>query len=116
MLQPGDLGQLVTRHIARRFDGDRPAAMAAAAREVARVLGVPGWRRWPGPERMAMQRLAPILVLIPDLARWTLAEKRDLVRVIRAKGGRSEAPYIRLLRGHQRLARSLLDLARPSAG
>lgn len=35
--------------------------------------------------------MAPILVLIPDIARWTRAEKRAVVRIIRAKGGRSEA-------------------------
>jgi hypothetical protein len=112
VLQPENLGLLVTRHIARRFSGDRPAAVAEATRQVARALDIPGWRRWPGAKRMAMERLSPILVLIPDLARWTPAEKRALVRIIRGKGGRSEAVYVRLLRGHDRLARSLQDLAR----
>ncbi len=62
--------------------------------------------------------MAPILVLIPEIARWTRAEKRALVRIIRAKGGRSEAAYVGLLRGHARLARSLHALAdsAPAAG
>ena len=55
--------------------------------------------------------MAPILVLIPEIARWTRAEKRALVRIIRAKGGRSEAAYVGLLRGHARLARTLHLLA-----
>lgn len=60
---------------------------------------------------MALERLSPILVLIPDLAQWSSAEKRSLVRIIRAKGGRSEAAYVGLLREHHRLARSLRELA-----
>jgi hypothetical protein len=55
--------------------------------------------------------MAPILALIPDLGRWRPGEKRALVRIIRAKGGKSEAAYVRLLRGHVRLARSLHALA-----
>lgn len=111
ILQPGDLGLLVTQHIARRFNGDRAAAIRETTRQVARLLEIPRRRRWPAAERIALERLAPLLSLIPDLARWSPAEKRGLVRVIRAKGGRSEAKYIRLFRGHDRLARSLHRLA-----
>jgi hypothetical protein len=60
---------------------------------------------------MAMERLAPVLALIPDLARWTSADKRSLVRIIRAKGAERQVAYIRLLQGHRRLARSLYALA-----
>jgi len=111
ILQPGDLGLLVTQHIAQGFNGDRVAAVRVATRQVARTLGSPGWRRWPAPERIAMERLSPILVLIPDLADWTPVEKRALVRLIRAKGGRRESDFVRRLQGHTRLARSLHDLA-----
>jgi hypothetical protein len=114
ILQPGDLGLLVTQQIAQRFDGDRSAAIQAATHQVARILGIPHWRRWVGPERMALERLAPILALIPDLARWSSSEKRALIRIIRAKGERCEAVYVRRLRGHRRLARSLRALAQPA--
>ncbi|MBI4840280.1 MAG: hypothetical protein HY803_04260 [candidate division NC10 bacterium] len=111
VLQPGDLGLRVSRHIAQKFQGDRAAAIRAATQQVAQHLDIRAWRRWSGPEQMALERLSPILVLIPDLARWSSAEKRSLVRIIRAKGGRSEAAYVRLLREHHRLARSLRELA-----
>jgi len=111
LLQPGRLGLLVTRHIRERFNGDRAAAVASATRQVTRSLGVPGWRRWPAAERVALERLSPLLALIPDLVRWTPAEKRALVRVVRAKGGPRESYFVRLLREHARLARSLHDLA-----
>ncbi len=115
VLQPGYLGLLVTQRIARRFNGDRAAAVRAAIRRITRVLGVTGWRRWPAPERVALQRLSPIFVLIPDLLRWSPAEKRSLVRLIRAKGGHRESKYVRLLQGHARLRQALVDLARSAA-
>jgi len=111
VLQPGDLGLLVTRHIAQRFHGDRAVAVRAATHQVAQILEIRAWRRWSEPEQRALERLSPILVLIPDLAQWSSAEKRSLVRIIRAKGGKSEAVYVRLLREHHRLARSLRELA-----
>ena len=110
-LQQGNIGLLVTREIGQKFAGNRPAALRETTRQVSRVLGCSGWRRWPAPQRLAMEWLAPILALIPDLDRWTSAEKRGLVRIIRAKGAERQAAYIRLLQGHRRLARSLYDLA-----
>jgi len=110
-LQQGNIGLLVTRQIARRFRGDRTAAIRAATQQLARILGIPGWRKWSGPQQLALERLAPILALIPDLDHWTAAEKRGLVRVIRAKGAVRQAAYTRLLSGHRRLARSLYNLA-----
>jgi hypothetical protein len=80
--------------------------------QVARSLGIPGWQGVSTADRMAMARLSPVLVLIPDLARWTPAEKRALVRIIKAKGAHRESDYVRLLRGHARLSRALVDLAR----
>ncbi len=110
-LQQGNIGQLVTREIAQRFAGNRPAALRATTRHVSRVLNCSGWRRWPAQQRLAMERLSPILALIPDLDLWASTEKRGLVRIIRAKGAERQAAYIRLLQGHRRLARSLYDLA-----
>jgi len=110
-LPPGNIGLRVTREIGQKFAGNRPAAVRETTRQVSRLLGCPGWRRWPAPQRVAMERLAPILALIPDLHQWTPAERRGLVRIIRAKGAERQAAYIRLLQGHRRLARSLYDLA-----
>jgi hypothetical protein len=56
--------------------------------------------------------MALVAALIPDLAVWSPAERRALVAVMRAKGGRSEMRYARRLDGHRRLRRSLEALAR----
>ena len=106
------LAALVTGHITRAFDGDRRAAAADAVARVARVLGATGWRRWAPPERRAFERLATVIGLIPDLARWPARDRARLRQVMRAKGGAGEARYLALLGGHRRLRESLEALAR----
>lgn len=104
---PSGLAALVTRHVARDFRGDRPAAVAEASARVARALGVSARQAWPVHERRAFDQLSLVMALIPELARWPAADRRRLVQAMRAKGGPSEARYVRLLDGHQRLRRSL---------
>jgi len=99
------------RRVALRVAADgrmQPAAHVVA--EVARSLGVPRWRAWLRSERVAFERLAPILALIPDLARWPLRERRALADIVRAKGGLREAEYLRRMQAHSRLRESLLKL------
>jgi hypothetical protein len=108
------LATLVTRHVARAFHGDRRAAAREASARVARALGVPSRPAWPADERRAFEQLSLILALIPDLDRWPAAERHRLVQVLRAKGGPSEARYVRLLDGHRGLRRSLETLVAAS--
>jgi hypothetical protein len=105
---------LVTRHIAQEFGGDRAAAVRHASARVAKALGVRSWRAWPPDERRAFEQLSVLAALIPDLGRWPAADRRRLARLFRAKGGRSELPYIGLLDGHRRLRASLEALAAAS--
>jgi hypothetical protein len=51
-----------------------------------------------------------LLALIPGLAGWTAAEKRDVAAIIRAQGGRNEMQYLRLTQRHGRLRDALLTL------
>jgi hypothetical protein len=102
----------VTRHIARSFGGDRSAATREAAARAARLLDARRWRRWPPEERRAFERLSLVAAVIPDLERWPAAERRALARIFRAKGGRSELTYLRLLERHRRFRRSLEAITR----
>lgn len=118
-VRASEVAALVTGLIVREFGGDRRAAARAAAARVARALGIPGWRAWQPDERRAFERLSLVATLIPDLHRWRGAERRALVRVFRAKGGRGELPYIRQLDRHRPFRRSLARLvaaARAEAG
>ena len=116
-VRASQVAALVSRHVAQAFEGDRAAAVRDAAARVARALGVPRWKGWPGDQRAAFDRLSVALALIPDLPRWPAAERRAMVRLIKAKGGRGELPYVKLLHRHRRFRECLEALlaASPAA-
>lgn len=109
-LKASHVAAVVTRHVAREFDGDRLAAVREGTARVSQALGVPRWRAWPPDERRAFERLSVVAALIPDLERWPSADRRALARMFRMKGGRSEVAYARRLNTHRRFRRSLEDL------
>jgi hypothetical protein len=108
--EPAHLSAAVTAWIEARFGGNRTAAEAAAVRAVAGALRVAGLRAWPAPERRAFAVLAPLLALIPDLARWSATERRRVTELVRAKG-RDEYRFQRLLARHGRLRAAFAALA-----
>jgi hypothetical protein len=54
--------------------------------------------------------MAPALGAIPDLARWTREERRAAADVVRAKAGRNERRYLRLMQRHRRLREAWIAL------
>ena len=111
-LRARDLAALVTRDVARRHGGDREAATRHAVRRVARALGVGGLPGWTEAERRSFQQWALVLTLVPDLGQWSAASRARLVRMVRAKGGRGEGPYVRQLLRLAPLGRALEALVR----
>ena len=107
---PADLSLAASAWIARRFRGDRGAALAFAVRRVSRALGVRGASRWPEAEQAAYQSFCLLLAQIPGLGRWPASDKARAVALARAKGG-DEFRYYDLLRSHWRLAAALRNLA-----
>jgi hypothetical protein len=82
------VGLRLQRLMARKFDGDA----------------------------MRMQRaggyndLALVSLLIPDLRRWTPAEKEQLERIILAKAGVEEVKYLKLMQKHHKLRKEIIKL------
>lgn len=105
----------VTDMLAKRFGSDRERGALVTSEEVARTLSVPEWKRWPQGERLAFQRWAPLVSVLPGVARWTRAERRALVDVIRKKGGRYESDYAHAYNAHRRLREALVRLVRAAA-
>ncbi|MDP3773479.1 MAG: hypothetical protein Q8Q85_04365, partial [Gemmatimonadales bacterium] len=97
------VGLAVTQLIERRYGGDRTRALRDLARRVARVLGT---ARVP-------ERLAPVAALIPDLRQWSAAERERLARLLRAKEGKRERPFVFALQRHTRFMRFLNRRFRP---
>ncbi len=111
-LSLGNIGLRVTDYLAARFGGDREGGLDVCEIEAATLLGLRSPKKLPRGERLAWRRWAPLVLAIPGLSRWTRGQKSALREVMRAKGGRSEADYVRLFDRHARLRSALLDLAR----
>jgi hypothetical protein len=104
------LSLAVSDLMARRFGSDRRGGERRLAAEAVERLGVTGARGWSPPERRAWERWAPVLALLPGLERWSADSRRGLVKVIRAKGGRRESDYVRLIDAHHQLRQALAHL------
>jgi hypothetical protein len=106
-----NVGLATMRALSRRFGADRQRARRRCAAEAAVRLGVPWPAPWPASERQAWERWAPLVLELPGLGRWDAADRRALVAVIRAKGGRSEMDFVRRFDRHRALRRAILRLA-----
>lgn len=106
-----NIGLAVTDLLARRFGTHDDRGAAACVAEARALLGggpAAGWR--PG-ERQAFERWAP-LVLLLGVRRWSAVDKRALLHVIRAKGGRRESDFVRAYDAHARLRAAIVMLVR----
>src|SRR5439155_25110997 len=103
-----NIGLAVQKRFAR--SGQSAAEFAdASARRAAAALRIDVRSSSPR-QRSALANLAPVLAAIPDLSRWSAEERDGMREIIRAKAGRSEHRYVRLLARHDRLRHALIEL------
>jgi hypothetical protein len=112
MLPFGDLGLKITAYLAKRFGSDREGATRTCGEEAGRRFGVRSRKSWSAGERLAWDRWAPLLTMLPGIERWTPAQRRAAVKVVRAKGGQRESDFVRLFDAHRRLRNAVARLAR----
>ena len=126
-IDPKATGLAVTQRITARFGGDRPRALSGMAWQISRALGAgspadaalaPLALRLAAVTPLApgSLRLVPVVSLIPDLDRWSPAERRALLALLRAKEGRRERGFVFALQRHPRFLaflRRLSDNQRP---
>ncbi|MHC4940312.1 MAG: hypothetical protein ACYTHK_15310 [Planctomycetota bacterium] len=105
----GNIGLRVSEHLAARFGGDRERGIKVTSKEVAQRLGQK--EKLTSGEKLAWERWAPLVDAMPDVESWSKTDKKALAKVIRAKGGRSEANYVALFDKHSKLRKALLQLA-----
>jgi len=99
-----NLGLAVQRRMRVRYGGDPEKARRRASSRVARLLeGGPS-------EGQTFTDLALVLDLIAGLPAWTPGEREALAEIVRAKTGREEIRYLRLLQRHEPLRRALIRL------
>ena len=114
LLELPNVGLAVTDMLARRFGSDREEAEAVLILEARDLLGLRSLSGWSEGERLAFRRWAPLVTILPHLARWSRAERRALAEVVRAKGGRRESDFVRLFDRHRKLRKAISALAKSS--
>jgi hypothetical protein len=106
------IGFAASDYLSERFGSDRERGERICAEEAARILGVPRWRALPPGERLAFQRWAPLLRVLPGVEGWPRSDRAALASVARAKGGLRESEFVLRFDRHRRLRRAFLELAR----
>ncbi|MFN0008849.1 MAG: hypothetical protein ACKVXR_13190 [Planctomycetota bacterium] len=106
------IGFAASDYLSQRFGSDRERGERACADEAGRILGVPRWRALPPGERLAFQRWAPVVRVLPGVESWSRVDRAALGRVVRAKGGLRESEFVLQFDGHRRLRKAFVELAR----
>ncbi len=110
-LSLSNLGYAVGHHIRDRYKSNRPEAVAQSVNRVVKILKLTGISKWTESEKAALERLAPLICCIPDLAKWSTADRKLLGQIVRAKGATSERGYLMLSLRHPRFERAMRSLA-----
>jgi hypothetical protein len=106
-----NLGYIVTRYIADKYNGERRKAIETSITHLTGVLPLKNWQRWSEDEKTALRRLAPLIVSIPNLNRWSARDKAGVAEIIRAKGKPRQKGYVLLCNKHKRFREALEALA-----
>ena len=107
-----NVGLAVTDMLAERFGDAADRGAAECVREAAARLGSGPASDWDAGETLAFERWAPLVLVLRGVERWTPAERRAAVRVIRTKGAQRESDFVRAFDAHARLRAAVADVAR----
>jgi len=101
-------GLRVADALAKLAGGERERALEECERDAMKLTGLRSLRGFSAGERLAWQRWSPVVVYaLAGVSRWSLADRRALARVMRAKGGRDEAEFLARYAAHPKLERAL---------
>jgi hypothetical protein len=104
-----EIGARIAVELAKRAGADRERALIECGREALALLGLRSLQGFTSGERLAWMRWGPLVVSLPGLSRWSAAEKRAMVHVIRAKGARREGDFVALFAAHPKLEQALFS-------
>ena len=103
------IGLAAARHLTRLAGSDRAAGVARASAEAMNHCGLATLDGFSAEERRAWEAWAPVLSMLP-LARWSAAEREQIIRLVRAKAEDSERNYVLGFAALPRLERALARL------
>jgi hypothetical protein len=104
-----NLGLLVSRRMAREFNGDIQKIRQASITFTTRALNI-NPSRWTQVQRESLENWSLLLALLPGLSGWSPREKQLLIRLIRAKSSPNEMTYLHKTQRHPRLRGELLRI------
>jgi hypothetical protein len=97
--------------LAKAGGADRQADSERTSEHVALALGVRTRKGWPKAEREAFAALAPVVSLL-KLSRLSPRARSDIAKLMRAKGGPQELPFVLAAAQNRHLLPGLIALAR----
>lgn len=109
----GAISVRATAQLASEGRMRRHRAQQRLATRVARTLDADR-RAWTADERHAFEHLAPVAATVVDLALWSSAERRALLRIMRAKGARCERDFVLANLAAPRFMRAIAKACRDS--
>jgi len=99
--------QVMERHASARSNGARQCMQRAMS-----LLEYRPTNRLSTSCRIAWERWSPVILSLPGVARWSPANKRALIEVVNAKGGRHESDFVILFDKHKLLRSAILKLSK----
>lgn len=106
-----NLGYIVTDYYRKHQKNNRGEGAISAANNAARILKAGSPERWPADERLALERMAPLILSIPRLKNWSMTDRKQLAELIRAKGKPQERTFVRLSNSHPRFRKVIEKIA-----
>lgn len=103
----GTCAEGITQSIADQDQTLRANAIKKIVHDVSQRLQVKNRGRWPSNERRAFEQFALIVNLLDGVEKWSMDDKRCLVKLMRAKGKEQQQDYIKRMTQHENFRKSL---------
>jgi hypothetical protein len=102
---------LATKALAAAGGATRRESAARVTRKLAQDLRIRSLDKWSRTERRSLDAIAPF-VAVASPSSWSTEAKRSMRKLLRAKGGRDEASYARMLCRHDQFLTALRKACR----
>ena len=101
----------ISNYLASRFGADREKGIRLCIHEVLKRLNLKKLPSSSADEKQAWESWTPLVVQLAGIEKWSLENRRKLVKIINAKGGQRESDYIHLFSQHEPLLRAIKKFA-----
>lgn len=108
------IGLAAQRVMSAQNGGNADRFKAEAIKKLARATGIQ-INHWPAAAMTALSDFA-VSLSSTDVGKWSEADRKAVVEVIRARAGSDESRYLKLMQKHERLRRLMIKLGNGSAG